>query len=102
MVNDPQDLDEAEGGPQPPQGRLLVRIQLGHGPRWLAWPGLVASGPKVQVDPAALDLELVDLAFEVVLTAGLEGQDLQVAGHVLELGQEFSYGHALRVAPWAL
>jgi hypothetical protein len=24
MVDDPQDLDEAEGGSQPPQGRLLV------------------------------------------------------------------------------
>jgi hypothetical protein len=34
----------------------------------------------VQIDPAALELELVDLAFAVVLTAGLEGQDLQVPG----------------------
>jgi hypothetical protein len=30
----------------------------------------------VQVDPAALELELVDLAFAVVLTAGLEGENL--------------------------
>lgn len=87
MVNDPQDRDEAEGGPQPPQGRLLVRVDLSHGPGRLGSRGLVASSPKVQVDPAALDLELVDLAFEVVLTAGLEGQDLQITGHVLELGQ---------------
>jgi hypothetical protein len=33
----------------------------------------------VQVDPAALELELVDLALAVVLTAGLEREDLQVA-----------------------
>jgi hypothetical protein len=40
----------------------------------------------VQVDPAALELELVDLALAVVLAAGLEGQHFQVAGQVLELG----------------
>jgi hypothetical protein len=48
---------------------------------------LVAAGPEVQIDPAALEFELVDLAFAVVLAAGLEGQDLQVAGEVLELDQ---------------
>jgi hypothetical protein len=47
----------------------------------------------VQVDPAALDLELVDLALAVILTASLERQDLQVARQALELGQEFSYCH---------
>jgi hypothetical protein len=57
VVDDLQDLDEAEGGSQPPQGRLLVRIDLGHGrgrlpPRWF-----VAAGPEVQVDPAALKFE---------------------------------------------
>jgi hypothetical protein len=41
----------------------------------------------VQVDPAALELELVDLALAIVLAGGLEGQDLQVAGEVLELGE---------------
>jgi hypothetical protein len=41
----------------------------------------------VQIHPAALELELVDLALAVVVAAGLEGQDLQVAGEVLELGQ---------------
>jgi hypothetical protein len=50
-------------------------------------------GPEVQVDPAALELELVDLALAVVLATGLEGQDLRVARQVLELGQQFSYGH---------
>jgi hypothetical protein len=34
----------------------------------------------VQVDPAALELELVDLALAVVFAADLERQDLQVAG----------------------
>jgi hypothetical protein len=29
-------------------------------------------GPQVQVDPAALELELVDLAFAVVVAPGLE------------------------------
>jgi len=47
-------------------------VDLGHGtgrlpPRWL-----VAAGPEVQVNPAALELELVDLAFAVVLAPGLE------------------------------
>jgi hypothetical protein len=66
-------------------GRLL--------PRWV-----VPAGPEVQVDSAALELELVDLAFAVVFAAGLKGQDLQVPGEVLQLGQQFSYRHALTVA----
>jgi hypothetical protein len=80
VVDDCQDLDEAEGGPKPPQGRLLVGIQLGHSPSQLPPPRLVASGPKVQVDPATLELELVDLAFAVILTAGLESKQLRLAG----------------------
>jgi hypothetical protein len=55
VVDDLEDLDEAEGGSQPAQGRLLVGV---------------------------------DLAFAVVLAASLEGQDLQVARQVLELGQQ--------------
>jgi hypothetical protein len=35
----------------------------------------------------ALELELVDLALAAVLATRLEGQHLQVAGQVLELGQ---------------
>jgi hypothetical protein len=31
MIDNPQNLDEAEGGPQPPQSRLLVRVELSHG-----------------------------------------------------------------------
>jgi hypothetical protein len=90
VVDDPQDLDEAEGGSQPAQGRLLVGVDLGHGPGRLPPRWLVAASPEVQVDPAALPLELVDLALAVVLAARLEGEDLQVAGEVLELGQQFS------------
>jgi hypothetical protein len=30
MANDLDDLDEAEGGPQPPQGRELGIVDLGH------------------------------------------------------------------------
>jgi hypothetical protein len=58
VVDDSQDQDEAEGGSQPAQGRLLLGVDLGHGRRrpWPRW--LVASGPQVQVDLAALKLEL--------------------------------------------
>jgi hypothetical protein len=87
VVDDPQDPDKAEGGSQPPQGRLLVGVELGHELSPLPPRGLVAAGPQVQVDPAALELELVDLALAVLLTAGLEGEDLQVAGQVLQLSQ---------------
>jgi hypothetical protein len=59
---------------------------------------LVAAGPQVQIDPAALELELVDLTLAVLLATGLESEDLQVAGQVLELGQQFSYCHPLTVA----
>jgi hypothetical protein len=87
MVDDPQDLDEAEGGSKPPQGRLLVGVDLGHRPGRLPPRWLVASNPQMQVDPAALELELVDLTLAVILTAGLERQHLQVTREVLELGQ---------------
>jgi hypothetical protein len=93
VVDDLQDLDEAEGGPQPAQGRLLVGVDLGHGPSRLPLRWLVAAGPQVQVHPAALDLELVNLALAVVLAAALEGQNLEVAGEALELRQQVSYGH---------
>jgi hypothetical protein len=63
----------------------------------LRW-GLVAAGAQVQIDPAALQFEFVDLALAVVLTPGLEGQNFQVAGKALELSQQVSYCHALSVA----
>jgi hypothetical protein len=34
----------------------------------------------VQIDPVALQLELVNLALTVVLAAGLERQQLRIAG----------------------
>jgi hypothetical protein len=71
VVEDLQDLDEAERRPQPTKGHLLVGVDLGHGPDRLPPQRLVASGPKVQVDPAALELDLVDLALAVVLAVML-------------------------------
>jgi hypothetical protein len=67
-------------------------------PSWLLPRRLVAADAEVQVDPAALELQLVNLALAVVLTPGLEGQHLQVAREVLELSQQFSYRHPLTVA----
>jgi hypothetical protein len=93
VVDDPEDLDEAEGGSQPPQGHLLVGVDLAYGPSRLPPLWLVASGSEVQVDPAALELQLVDLALAVVLAAGLKGEHLEVAGQVLELSKQFSYRH---------
>ena len=98
MVDDRQDLDEAESSSQAPQGRRLVGVEFGHRPAGLAPRWLVASGPKVQVDPAALELELVDLAFAVVLAAGLEREQFGISRELLQLGQQFSHRHAVRVA----
>jgi hypothetical protein len=58
VVDDPQDLDEAKGGRQPPQGRLLLGVDLGHG-RPATAVAARRVGPQMQVDPAALELELV-------------------------------------------
>jgi hypothetical protein len=63
----------AEGGSEPPQGRLLVGVDLGHGSGRLPPWRIVAAGPQVQVDPAALEFKLVDLALAVVLATRLEG-----------------------------
>jgi hypothetical protein len=56
--------------------------------------GSSRRAPQVQVDPAALELELVDLALTVVLATGLEGQQLGVTRERLEGCQHVSYGHA--------
>jgi hypothetical protein len=88
VVDDPQDLDEAEGGPQPAQGRLLVGVDRSHGPSQLSPRWLVASGLQVQVDPAALPLEFVDIALAVVFAVmlpvvpGLGAGRLTPAGRV--------------------
>jgi hypothetical protein len=42
----------------------------------------------VQVYAAALPLDLVDLAFAVILAAGLEGEHFQVLGEPLQGGQQ--------------
>jgi hypothetical protein len=59
---------------------------------------LVASGAEVQVDPAALELKLVELALAVVLAGGFEREDLEVAGEALQFGQQLSHCHSLRVS----
>jgi len=56
------------------------------------------GGRQVQVHAAALPLDLIDLAFAVVLTAGLEGEQLGVPRKHLERDKHLSYGHALSVA----
>jgi hypothetical protein len=40
----------------------------------------------VQVDPAALELELVDLALAVMLAAGLERDQFGISRQLLQLG----------------
>jgi hypothetical protein len=62
-------LDERERGPQPPQDPPLGRMDLGQGTGRLLPPRLVASSPKMQVDPVTLPLDLIDLVFAVVLAA---------------------------------
>jgi hypothetical protein len=47
MLDDLQDLDEAEGGSEPAQGCLLIGIDLGHGTGSLLLRWLVASGTEV-------------------------------------------------------
>jgi hypothetical protein len=77
VVDDLQDLDEAEGGPKPPQGRLLSGSSSAMAePLPLWW--LVASSSQIQVQPAALELELVDLALAVVIAPSLERQQFGV------------------------
>jgi hypothetical protein len=62
VVDDLEDLDEAERGSQPPQGRLLVGVDLGHTTGRLALRRLVAASPTMQVHPAVLEVPLIDLA----------------------------------------
>jgi hypothetical protein len=56
----------------------------------LASRRVVPVGAQVQVHPAALPLDLVDLALAVVLTTGLERQQLSVPRERLERGQHVS------------
>jgi hypothetical protein len=54
--------------------------------------------PKVQIHPAALPLDLINLALAVVLATSLEGEQLGVPRKRLEGRQHVSYGHAPSVA----
>jgi hypothetical protein len=65
-------------------------------PHRLASRGVVPAGAQVQVHPVALELKLVDLALAVVLTAGLEGEQLRVPRERLKCGQHVSYRHAIQ------
>ena len=60
-----------------------VRATVPHPLRAATWPLSVAtgrpSGTEVQVHPAALPLDFIKLAFAVVLTAGLEREQLHVS-----------------------
>jgi hypothetical protein len=70
VVDDPQNFDEAERDSQTPQGRGLLGVDLGHATGRLS--RLVAAGAEMQVDPAALPLDLVDFALAVLLAPRLE------------------------------
>jgi hypothetical protein len=59
---------------------------------------VVSAGAEVQVHPAALPLDLVDLAFAVVLAAGLECEQLCIPRERLECRQHVPYCHAPSVA----
>jgi hypothetical protein len=48
--------------------------------QWLPVRRVVAPNAEVEVDPAALPLDLVDLAFAVLLAASLEHEQLRVLG----------------------
>jgi hypothetical protein len=52
----------------------------------------------VEVDPAALKFDLVDLALAVLLTTSMERQRLSVPREVLERGQHVLNCHSARVA----
>jgi hypothetical protein len=86
MVDDLQDLDYAERGSQVPEGGVLVGVDLARATGRLVLRRVVASGAEVQVHPAALPLDLVDLALAVFFAARLERQDLQIPGEALEVG----------------
>jgi hypothetical protein len=55
----------------------------------------------VQLHPAALPLDLIDLSLAVVLAAGLKSQQLRVSRERLEGCQHVSHGHAPSVATTA-
>jgi hypothetical protein len=81
------------------RGRLLAKrgFCVAKGSR-LDSPRVVPTDAEVQIHPAALPFDLVDLALAVVLTTGLERQQLSVPRERLERGQHVSYSPPLCVA----
>jgi hypothetical protein len=73
-------LHEAERGPQPPKRRVLVGIDRN---RRLPRRRIVQSDSEVQVDAAALPLDLVDLAFAVLLATWFEGEHFRLPRKLL-------------------
>jgi MFS family permease len=67
-------------------------------PARLASQRVVPADAKVQVNPAPLPLDLIDLALAVIFAASLEGEQLRVPREGLERYQHVSHCHALRVA----
>jgi hypothetical protein len=89
-----------------PAGRLaldpVLASSLGKpgppaGPSCLTLP-VVSRDTEVQVDVAALPLDLVDLALAVVLTASLERQHLRVPRKLLQRAQHLLNGHSAKLA----
>ena len=85
MVDDLHDLDVAERGSESPKGCVLIGSTV-TGQLSLRW--VVPSDAEVEVDPASLPLDLVDLAFAVFLAVmlavvpGLGAGRLAPAGRV--------------------
>jgi hypothetical protein len=89
----------AERPPLPDRGLRWPPATPGRGRRrHLASRWVVAADAKVQVHPAALALDLIDLAFAVVLASGLEGEQFGFPRERLEGCQHVSHSHALSVA----
>jgi hypothetical protein len=59
---------------------------------------IVAAGAQVEIHLAALPLDLIHLAFAVLLAAGLEGKQFSIPRERLEGCEQLTYRHALRVA----
>jgi hypothetical protein len=56
-------------------------------PFWLASLQVISPDAEMQVDPAAVPLDLVDLTLAVLLTTSLERQHLRILRELLELSQ---------------
>jgi hypothetical protein len=78
-------LAGAERPPLPDPGLRRPPAGAGRGQRHrLASPRVVTADAEVQIHPAALPLDLIDLPLAVVLAASLESQQLRVSWERLE------------------